>query len=65
MVNFLGAEITTASFAMYTSSAAVLVQAVTLICFSSFADHGERDSLTISEEKGRRMANSTSNRTVP
>ncbi|KAF2250766.1 autophagy-related protein 22-1 [Trematosphaeria pertusa] len=40
IVKFLGAEITTASFAMYTSSAAVLVQAVTLVCFSSFADHG-------------------------
>ncbi|KAF2276809.1 autophagy-related protein 22-1 [Westerdykella ornata] len=40
MINFLGREITTSSFAMYTFSAAVLVQAVTLICLSSFADHG-------------------------
>jgi UMF1 family MFS transporter len=40
VVNFLGTEVTTSSFAMYTFSAAVLVQAVTLICFSSFADHG-------------------------
>lgn len=40
VVKFLGAEITTTSFAMYTTSAAVLIQAVTLICFSSFADHG-------------------------
>jgi UMF1 family MFS transporter len=40
IVTFLGAEVTTASFAMYTTSAAVLTQAVTLICFSSFADYG-------------------------
>ncbi|KAF2686836.1 autophagy-related protein-like protein 22 [Lentithecium fluviatile CBS 122367] len=40
IVSFLGAEVTTASFAMYTTSAAVLTQAVTLVCFSSFADHG-------------------------
>jgi UMF1 family MFS transporter len=40
VVSFLGSDITTASFAMYTFSAAVLVQAITLICFSSFADHG-------------------------
>ncbi|KAF2475175.1 autophagy-related protein 22-1 [Lindgomyces ingoldianus] len=40
VINFLGMGITTASFAMYTQSAAVLVQAITLICFSSFADHG-------------------------
>ncbi|KAH7132619.1 autophagy-related protein 22-1 [Dendryphion nanum] len=40
VINFLGSEVTTASFAMYTFSAAVLLQAITLICFSSFADHG-------------------------
>ncbi|KAF2185859.1 autophagy-related protein 22-1 [Zopfia rhizophila CBS 207.26] len=40
VVSLLGAEITTASFAMYTFSLAVLIQATTLICFSSFADHG-------------------------
>lgn len=40
IINFLGSDITTASFAMYTFSAAVLVQAVTLICLSSFADYG-------------------------
>ncbi|PVH95508.1 autophagy-related protein-like protein 22 [Periconia macrospinosa] len=40
VVRFLGSEVTTTSFAMYTTSAAVLVQALTLICFSSFADHG-------------------------
>ncbi|ORY14407.1 autophagy-related protein 22-like protein [Clohesyomyces aquaticus] len=46
VINFLGSEITTASFAMYTFSAAVLVQAITLICFSSFADHGRADKQT-------------------
>ncbi|KAF2123161.1 autophagy-related protein 22-1 [Lophiotrema nucula] len=40
IVHFLGSDVTTASFAMYTLSAAVLCQAITLICFSSFADHG-------------------------
>jgi UMF1 family MFS transporter len=40
LISFLGAEVTTASFAMYTSSAAVVVQAITLICVSSFADYG-------------------------
>ena len=40
IVQFLGSELTTTSFAMYTTSAAVLIQAITLICFSSFADHG-------------------------
>ena len=40
MITFLGKTISTSSFAMYTFSVAVLVQAVTLVCFSSFADHG-------------------------
>ncbi|KAF1847772.1 autophagy-related protein 22-1 [Cucurbitaria berberidis CBS 394.84] len=40
MVLFLGKEMSTSSFAMYTFSAAVLIQAVMLVCFSSFADHG-------------------------
>jgi UMF1 family MFS transporter len=40
MVTLLGKTMSTSSFAMYTFSAAVLVQAVTLVCFSSFADHG-------------------------
>lgn len=35
-----GFEITTASFAMYTFSLAVLVQALALVSFSSVADHG-------------------------
>ncbi|KAF1972456.1 hypothetical protein BU23DRAFT_599553 [Bimuria novae-zelandiae CBS 107.79] len=40
IVRFMGSDVTTTSFAMYTTSAAVLVQAITLICFSSFADYG-------------------------
>lgn len=40
MIEILGKAMSTSSFAMYTSSAAVLVQAVTLVCFSSFADYG-------------------------
>ncbi|KAI8943060.1 hypothetical protein NX059_001097 [Plenodomus lindquistii] len=40
MITFAGREMSTSSFAMYTSSAAVLLQALVLICFSSFADHG-------------------------
>jgi UMF1 family MFS transporter len=36
-----GKDISTASFAMYTFSIAVLVQAVVLISFSSVADHGK------------------------
>jgi len=35
-----GIEMTTASFAMYTFSLAVLIQAVSLVSFSSVADHG-------------------------
>jgi UMF1 family MFS transporter len=40
MVKYLGREISTSSFAMYTFSTAVLIQAVVLVLFSSFADHG-------------------------
>ena len=40
IVRPFGKEITTASFAMYTFSLAVLIQAATLVSFSSFADHG-------------------------
>lgn len=39
IVNILGVEITTASFAMYTFSIAVFVQALVLVSFSSIADH--------------------------
>jgi UMF1 family MFS transporter len=40
MVGVLGLHITTASFAMYTFSLAVLIQALTLISFSALADYG-------------------------
>jgi UMF1 family MFS transporter len=40
MISFLGRTMSTSSFAMYTFSAAVMVQALTLICTSSFADYG-------------------------
>jgi UMF1 family MFS transporter len=35
-----GSEVNTTSFALYTSSLAVLVQALTLVSVSSVADHG-------------------------
>lgn len=41
VVNVLGAEITTSSFAMYTFSIAVFVQALALVSFSSVADHSK------------------------
>lgn len=40
VVGVFGLQITTASFAMYTFSLAVLVQALTLISFSALADYG-------------------------
>lgn len=40
VVNILGAEINTASFAMYTFSISVLVQALLIISMSGAADHG-------------------------
>ncbi|KAF4634457.1 hypothetical protein G7Y89_g3661 [Cudoniella acicularis] len=40
VVSVFGAEITTSSFAMYTFSIAVFVQALALVSFSSVADHG-------------------------
>ena len=40
IINFLGAEINTASFAMYTFSISVLVQALLIISMSGAADHG-------------------------
>jgi UMF1 family MFS transporter len=45
MVRYLGRDMSTSSFAMYTFSTAVLLQAVVLICFSSFADHGKANSI--------------------
>lgn len=40
LIHLFGADTTTASFAMYTFSAAVLCQAIVLVSFSSFADYG-------------------------
>lgn len=40
IIYFLGAEINTASFAMYTFSLSVLVQAILIISMSGAADHG-------------------------
>lgn len=40
MVPVFGLEVNTASFAMYTFSLAVLIQALTLISFSALADYG-------------------------
>ncbi|KAJ5102854.1 hypothetical protein N7532_003383 [Penicillium argentinense] len=40
IIYFLGAEINTASFALYTFSASVLVQAILIISMSGAADHG-------------------------
>lgn len=41
IVNFLGSEVTTASFTMYTFSVATFIQALTLVSFSSVADYGK------------------------
>jgi UMF1 family MFS transporter len=41
VIRLFGTEITTSSFAMYTFSLAVFIQALTLVSFSSVADHGE------------------------
>jgi len=40
VINLGGVEINTASFAMYTFSLGVLVQALALVSFSSMADYG-------------------------
>jgi len=40
-----GTEITTSSFAMYTFSLATLIQALSLVSFSSVADHGKSSDL--------------------
>lgn len=41
IIRLFGAEITTSSFAMYTFSLAVFVQALAFVSFSAVADHGE------------------------
>ena len=49
MVRFAGAEINTASFALYTFSISVLLQALVIISMSGAADHGRyRKSLLLS-----------------
>lgn len=48
IVHLFGSDITTASFAMYTFSAAVLCQAIVLISFSAFADYGVWIKLLVS-----------------
>ena len=49
IINFFGANINTASFAMYTFSISVLVQALLIISMSGAADHGRyRKSLLLS-----------------
>jgi UMF1 family MFS transporter len=50
MVRLLGQDLSTSSFSLYTFSAAVLVQAVVLVLFSSFADHGLLDGSSDSLE---------------
>ena len=40
VIRVFGTEVTTSSFAMYTFSLAVFVQALVLISFSPVADHG-------------------------
>lgn len=40
VVGILGLQVNTASFAMYTFSLAVLIQALTLVSFSALADYG-------------------------
>lgn len=47
MVTLMGRTMSTSSFAMYTFSTAVLVQALILVFFSSFADHGMFTSSTV------------------
>lgn len=49
IINFFGTDINTASFAMYTFSISVLVQALLIISMSGAADHGQyRKSLLLS-----------------
>lgn len=40
IINVFGTELTTASFAMYTFSVSVFMQALALVSVSSVADHG-------------------------
>jgi hypothetical protein len=49
VINYFGAETTTAGFTMYISSVAVFVQAMTLVSFSAVADHGRPAALPFQE----------------
>jgi UMF1 family MFS transporter len=51
VIRVFGTEVTTASFAMYTFSVAVFVQALVLVSFSSVADHGEVASVMAYSDK--------------
>lgn len=51
VVGVMGLQINTASFAMYTFSLAVLIQALTLISFSALADYGKVSRLHHSRMK--------------
>lgn len=42
IINLFGIEMTSSSLVMYTFSCAVFFQALTLVSFSAFADHGTR-----------------------
>ena len=46
IITFFGSEVTTAAFTMYTFSVAVFIQALTLVSFSSVADHGRTNNIS-------------------
>ena len=50
IINLLGAEMTSSSFVMYTFSIAVFIQALTLVSFSTFADHGKNSKIPLSHD---------------
>jgi MFS transporter, UMF1 family len=41
VINLFGAQVNTSSFALYTFSLSVLVQALTLVSIGAIADHGK------------------------
>jgi UMF1 family MFS transporter len=49
VIRLLGTEINTSSFALYTFSAAVFVQALTVVSISAIADHGRLYFMSIPE----------------
>jgi len=42
LIHIFGSDVSTGSFAMYTFSIGVFVQALVLVSFSAFADHGRK-----------------------